>query len=171
MPGMAGIALKPLVFVMGGVRIHDPGGKQRRRRGQRVRTRRRSRLGGSPAMELNAFDQNMVAEPDQWRAARRFVKNSNDRLSRYYVKTPIGHVALRSSVPALRKFRERAMAHAIAAHNTVHRDWQVLVELTWTDLGDDARSTLLTLMAEDLPPAFFEREDDKAVQAAGRRIG
>jgi hypothetical protein len=150
------MSLKPLVFVMGGVRLH---GKCKRAREQKTKTRRRSRLSGSPAMEVNYFEQNMVAEPAQWRAARRFIKNSNIVLSRYYVKTPLGHIALRSSVPALRKFRERAMTYAISQHNAIHRDWQVLVELTWSDLGDDARSTLLTLMAEDLPPSFFEHEE------------
>lgn len=147
------MTLRPLVFVVGGIRIN---GKQQRR--SRQNTRRRSRLGRNAALEMNVVDQTVIVEPDQWRAARRFVKNSNTVLSQYYVRTAIGHVALKSTVPALRKFRERAMAEAVAKHNSLHRDWQVLVELTWADLGDDARATLLTLAAEDLPPSFFEHE-------------
>lgn len=151
---MSAPILRDLVAVLGGVRIDG-----KRRKKVRQNTRRRSRLGRHVALEMHVHEQTVVAEPEQWRAARRFVKNSNVVLSRYYVRTPFGHVALRSMVPVLHRFRERAMAEAAARHNSVHREWQVLVELTWADLGDDARSELLTHMAEDLPESFFERQD------------
>lgn len=155
---MGGLLLKPVIFVMGGVRAEGE-----RKRSGRHTTRRRSRLGKNVALEFNVIEKTVVAEPAQWRAARRFVKNSNQRLKNYYVATKLGHVALKSMIPALRNFREKAMHEAAygapgrPGGNATHKEWQVLVELTWADLGDDARSMLLSLYAEDLPPSFFKR--------------
>lgn len=153
--------LKPLVVVLGSIRLIGTKRLKREKMG-----RRRSRMGQHDALELNAHERLVIAEPEQWRAGRRFIKTAHARLQEFYVRTPIGNIALKSVVPGLRRFREKAMheaAHGAPGRpggNRTHRHWQVLVEgPTWADLTDDSLSLLMTLMAEDLPTAFFESEN------------
>lgn len=136
--------LKPLIVILGGVRAV---GKPKVRRHN---PRRRSRK----ALEFHTHEKLVIHNPDQWRAAKRFVKNANTSLSPYTHNTPFGRVALAVHTSALQEFREAALLEA-ANHNRSYREWQVVVELTWSPLSDDAKCQLLTLCSDELPEAFF----------------
>lgn len=142
--------LKPLIVVLGGVRMRptDSGVCSRQT------AKRRSWPGKVEAMEINRHEKQVISRPAQWRRANRFVKNFNRELSKLTVATPLGRVALGSLKPRLARMREKAMMDA-AEHNPHYHEWQVRVEVSWSDLGPDAVNQLLTLMAEDLPPEFL----------------
>lgn len=147
--------LKPLIVVLGGVRM--TGVKvQTGATTYRQRTKRRSRRGGESALEFHTHERRIIQDADAWRDANRFVKNANSSLKEYTVRTPLGRIAVATMKPYLSRFREECY-QAATEHNPKNSDWQIRVELSWADLGADAISQLLTLMAEDLPPSFWEQ--------------
>lgn len=71
-----------------------------------------------------------------------------------WFSTPIGNVTLVEIEDQLHEFREELYEFAVL-HNKKNSHWQILVELAWTGLDEDAESTLLALV-EELPEEFWE---------------
>jgi len=91
---------------------------------------------------------------EEWRACRRFIKNTYKRLEKVCFSTPIGNVTLAEIEHELHEFREELYEFAIV-HNRKNPHWRILVELAWTKLDEDAVSTLLAIV-EELPEEFWE---------------
>lgn len=137
------------MVVLGGVRMTGP-----QEYGKRYQTRPARRR--TPNIKQARIRQDhKIHYPEQWKAAKSFVKNACVSLGEVYCVTPIGHVALAEKESDLYAFRERCLTTA-AIHNSRHRYWQVLVELSWADLGPEALSTLVMLSGEALPEEFWK---------------
>lgn len=151
--------LRPLILVLGGIRH---AGEVRVDYRQEPK-KRRSRTGDE--LQIDKRERSVIVRPEEYRWARRFVRNASAWLANFYVRTPIGNFALKSQEHVMLMFRERA-SHEAALLNPEHEKWQVLVELACEDVtrSGDAESQLLTMKAEDLPALFFEREGARATQ-------
>lgn len=141
--------LKPLLVILGGIREIGPS-----ERDERFSSRRKTRVSGDLAEEVNVQHRVKIKFPEEKKACRRFIKNAYGRLGKVWVNTPIGHVTVMDIEEELHEFREELYEFA-ALHNRKNRNWQILVELAWTKLDADATSTLLALV-EDLPEEFWE---------------
>jgi len=91
---------------------------------------------------------------EERKACRRFIKNTYARLNRVWISTPLGHVTVGSLEEDLHEFREELYEQAVVL-NRKNKYWQILVELAWTRLDEDAESTLLALV-EKMPEEFWE---------------
>lgn len=120
----------------------------------RFRSKRPTTKAGAESVETIVKKQRTTLHVGEWRAARRVVTNALRAISPLWHTTPLGHIALVEDEPTLQQLREICFAEAIE-HNLANKNWQVLVELSWTPLGEDARNMLLTLVGDDLPDRFW----------------
>lgn len=104
-------------------------------------------------MEVNVQHRIKIRHPDEKKACRRFIKTAYSRLGRIWVSTPIGHITISDLEEELHEFREELYEYAVI-HNRKNQNWQILVELAWTKLDEDATCTLLALV-KDLPEEFW----------------
>lgn len=150
--------LKPLVVVLGGVRVAPA--ERIHREVARTRTVRRKLVAHDgrsvPAAQKKAEHRETLLWPAELKAANRFRKNAHAHMRSLTFSTPLGRIALRDSIGALIELREHALAEAVA-HNREHPHWNILVEgPSWADLPEDAQSTLLTVLGGRLPEWMFE---------------
>jgi hypothetical protein len=151
------IRLRPLIVVLGGVRVQPT--ESLHRRVERTRTVRRKlvdREGRSvPVAQKRAEHRETLLYPAEWKAANRFRKNTYAILRELTFSSPLGRIALAASAPKLSELRERALAEAVI-HNRECPHWHVLVEgPTWATLPEDAESVLLTVLGGRLPAWMF----------------
>lgn len=145
--------LRPLIVVLGGVRVTPV--ESLHRKTMRTRTVRR-RLNGVLAATKKSRDTTILLYPQEARAAGRFRKNVAAVLRDLTYSTPLGRIALRDSAVALAELREHALGEAME-HNRENPHWHVLVEgPTWSTLEEDACSILLTVLGGRLPDWMFE---------------
>lgn len=145
--------IRPLIVVLGGIRVAPV--EALHRKTMRTRTLRRQR-NGVPTAEKKAQHHVTVYYPRELKAANRFRKNAAALLRSCTFSTPIGRIALANSIGALVELREKALEEAVA-HNQDNPHWHVLVEgPTWAYLPEDAQSVLLTTLGGRLPEWMFE---------------
>lgn len=145
--------LKPILVVLGSP-ARENGFKETK---TRFRSKRPTIRGGAESVSTIVKKERVTMHIEEWRAARRIVTNALRLISSVWHTTPLGHIALESDEKTLSDIREICFAEAIE-HNRVNRHWQVLVELCWSPVGDDARNMLLTLTGDDLPERFWIHE-------------
>lgn len=150
--------LKPLIVVLGGVRVTPVEAVQRRI--ERTRTVRHALVDSAgksvPAARKKAHQREILLYPAELKAANRFRKNAAAYLRDLTFSSPLGRVALRESISKLVELREGALVESVA-HNRECPHWQVLVEgPTWAELSEDAVSTLLTTLGGRLPEWMFQ---------------
>jgi hypothetical protein len=142
--------LRPVMVALGGpARLAGPQEFEKRHR-----SRRRTTVGKAHAIERYVRQRQKIIYPDEHSAANRLKKNSLVDLGKIWHNTSLGHIFLADREPEMYEFREHLYAQA-ADHNRENRHWHVIVELTWTILGDEARSDLMTLVGESLPAEFW----------------
>jgi hypothetical protein len=144
--------LKPLLVVLGGIREVPIGEAKREER--RYGSSRSHHASGHETIETRVRGRTIRMHPEQWKAAHRFVKNSNRMLQKLTYSTTLGRITLVSRKPQILQFREAALLES-AEHNTLHKHWHVVVELTPQELGKDACNQLLTIYGGELPDLFF----------------
>lgn len=126
---------------------------------EKVRPRAvRRKMNGVPTAMKKSLDSTTLLYPKEAKAAGRFRKNVAQVLRGMTYSTPLGRVALRTSAPTIEELREKALIEAVV-HNTENPHWHVLVEgPTWVEMGEDACSTLLTVLGGRLPEWMFFEE-------------
>lgn len=147
--------LHPLLVVLGGVRII---GQQEFSKRQKPRRRTRD-AAGAAGLELSVHQKQHIRFYDDWLEAKRFLRNAYRILSDIYYVTPLGHIALASRRDDLLEAYELLLSKAVS-HNVEFPHWQVLMELSWTDLGPEGVSALLTYSAEKLPAVFWRNREE-----------
>lgn len=109
-------------------------------------------LGG--IREIGPEDNGSSKYIEEKRACRRFIKKTYMKLGKIWLSTPLGHITVMELEDELHEFREELYEYAVV-HNRKNRNWQILIELSWTPLNEESTSTLLALV-EDLPKEFWE---------------
>lgn len=144
--------LKPLLAVFGGPRMEGP---------QELETRFRSKekpklrkYGSAEGLTRRVHKLHRIHHAEEWRAAKRFLRNGFTMLGHIWIECIFGfHLALQEEEDDL--FNAREMLYALEVeHNTANPHWQVITELIWTPLSDEAISTLRTKIA-DFPERFW----------------
>lgn len=141
--------LLPLLAVLGWPRI--TGGVEREQN-RRSRVFKKSRTSVSK-VRLKV----KITDTDKFGAGRRWVVNAQNALYTVVYKTPICRIALAEDEESLYHFREELYATAAILNKEISPVCEVLPELTWTPLGDDAYSTLKTLMGNKIPDKFWSK--------------
>lgn len=144
------MSLKPLLVILGGVREIGATEYSKRHGSKQIKSH-----GNKIIVDMHVRQQKKIKDMYTWRATRRFIVNSQNALKSVAYKTPIGLICLKSEKPSLHALREQMLLEVVEL-NKENRNIQVIVELTWTDLTDDAISMLQTTVpSSKLPKKFF----------------
>lgn len=155
--------LRPILIIMGGVRLIGGVKYEKRHRSKDIRSTGKK----MKAMDIYVRQRQLIEDKESWKAARRFIVNTQKGLHKIAHRIPWGLIVLESDEPKLYEFRESIDEELALLNSENSPACQVADELSWTLLGKEAQSRLLTLVGDRLPSKFWQEKKIVAVEILG----